>query len=254
MHLDFVRMKRQNAQIAVEILDKMGLADKLGMDQKGEDMGTYGHWWTEIGDLRGNDFIPDESYGWWPKGAAPTGLKQLFAGVPGALNKQGPDSLHDPHEGDRAQTEFHPVAEVDPETETYEQTRLRIVADIRKFVKGYKGKWHWKLGWGKNCHTFQQSLKSAVGLHYQTSKLWLRDPDPKERAPLPSKAAQREVREKLSPDAINMLMTSQDVEFVAGGAFAIPAQFKELSEEARKALARMVNMPFETLNKAIEGL
>jgi len=52
-----------------------------------------------------------------------------------------------------------------------------VIDDVRKFSKGYHGKWNWVLGWGKNCHTFQQALKTKVGLHFQKGSGWFKKPD-----------------------------------------------------------------------------
>lgn len=172
MHLDFVRMKRQDPNFGKIIKKKLGIGGNN--DDGAHD--TYGHWWTEIGDLRGQDFRPQASYGWWPKDDAPGGLGKLFGGVEGALNGEGPTSTHDPHEDDPASVEFHPAISVDPEQESYAAIRQRVTNQIQQFATGYSGKWHWKLGWGKNCHTFQQKLKTKANLHFQKAKQWLIDP------------------------------------------------------------------------------
>jgi len=174
MHLDFVKMKRQDKDIKGIIATKFPAAEKL-LYKKGEEPSDdlYGHYWTEIGNSKGNAFTPEKSFGWWPDDEV--SFTDTFKGVPGILNRGDPD--HDPHEGDAAPVEFHPAMEVDTEKEDYAAIRSRVTSDIENFARGYKGKWHWRLGWGKNCITFQKSLKTKVGLHFQKGKGWLRAPD-----------------------------------------------------------------------------
>ncbi len=183
MHLDFVKMKREDPDFSRIIKKKLGIA----VENQGGG-GTYGHWWTEVGDGQAGGFRPRESYGWWPNGDdAPTG-KRLWGGVEGALNGEGPSSRRDPHQEDDAPVEFHPTMNVDLTKESYDEIKTRVSAEIRDFAQNYTGKWSWKLGWGKNCHTFQQKLKKEVGLHNQKSKHWLVNPaiqeaeDDRERA------------------------------------------------------------------------
>ncbi len=179
MYLDFVRMKRADPQfskIIGSIIGNKRLKNK-GADREGaDDTGTYGHWWTELGDMEGNfpgTWAPAESYGWWPSKSVST--KETFAGVEGSLN-QG--QANDPHHGHSVSNSnmFHPVMELDT-TADYTAVRQKVVSDIRKFSKGYKGKWAWRFGWGKNCHTFQQALKKAVGIHNQKGEAWLKKPE-----------------------------------------------------------------------------
>jgi len=172
MRLDFVKVKRNATQIAKMILAKLKLA------KQPED--PFGHWWTEIGDLDGTDWEPKESYGWWPTIRLKTStvlknLRQIFRGVPGKLNAVGGDK--DPDHGEKAETEFHPVMEVD-EDEEYDTVRQTVTGQIRNFAKGYKGIWNWVFGWGKNCHTFQEELLKAVGLTSEKVGRWLRKPQP----------------------------------------------------------------------------
>ena len=167
MHLDFVRMKRLDPQFSKIIKKKLG----MNVTSSGD---TYGHWWTEIGD---RDPITDEfdythSYGWWPANGV-GGVGDTFKGVPGSVN-QGEEQ--DPHAGEDAATEFHPVMEVDPDKETYDQIRARVSAGIRRAAWMYKGTWEWRFGWGQNCHTFQQHIKTKTGLHFQKSSKWLNSP------------------------------------------------------------------------------
>ena len=169
LHLDFVRMKRNETQIAKDILSKIGVVDKP------ED--AYGHWWTEVGDKEGDDWTPLESYGWWPsEGVADP--RAVVAGVPGDLNGQiaFDGSAHqDPHHDEEADTEFHPVMEVD-DTADYSEIRQQVTKGIRDFATGFKGTWNWRLGWGKHCHTFQQRMKQSLGMHFQKGEGWLNRP------------------------------------------------------------------------------
>ncbi|VVB69641.1 Uncharacterised protein [uncultured archaeon] len=116
----------------------------------------YGHWWTEI--LDGPDGNPLESYGWWPKN--PVGVIDTLVGVEGELNGQtsfGGSPTHDPHQGDSADEEFHPVI-LDIRTDD------EVIDAIRRFAQGYTGEWRWTFGWGQNCHTFQVALMKYAGL------------------------------------------------------------------------------------------
>jgi hypothetical protein len=179
MYLDFVRMKRADPQfskIIGGIVGNQKLKNKGANREGADDTGTYGHWWTELGDMEGNypgTWAPAESYGWWPSKSVST--KETFAGVEGSLN-QG--ASNDPHHGHSVGggNMFHPVMELDTGAD-YTAVRQKVVSDIRKFSKGYKGKWAWRFGWGKNCHTFQQALKKAVGIHNQKGEAWLKKPD-----------------------------------------------------------------------------
>jgi Domain of unknown function (DUF4157) len=176
-HLDFLVMKRNPTHItrmlAAKALTGVGLKD-LGERVEPED--SYGHWWTEIGDLASTGaWYPRESYGWWPS----TGVniaQTLKLGkantVDGQLNK---GEQNDPHHGDNAPG-FHPVLEVD-DTEPYESIRARVTNSVQSFANGFKGTWNWRLAWGKNCHTFQERLKKHLGVHHQESKYWLKDPN-----------------------------------------------------------------------------
>jgi hypothetical protein len=104
--------------------------------------------------------------------------KKTLAGVPGVLNSpaHGGKATQDPHHGEQAGLEFHPVMEVD-DTVDYKTLRQKVVTDIRSFAQGFQGSWNWRFGWGKNCHTFQERLKKATGLHHQKGKSWLKRPD-----------------------------------------------------------------------------
>jgi hypothetical protein len=110
---------------------------------RGDD--KYGHWWIEIDGT--------ESYGWWPK--THVGLRDTFGGTDGELN--GQTTYHgtptrDPHHGDDAEEEFHPVVCGD-DTRTDEE----IKNCLRAFARSYSGGWRWTFGAGQNCHTFQQA-------------------------------------------------------------------------------------------------
>lgn len=164
LHLDFIRMKRDEPKFGKMIKKFLHLA---------EHSGGYGHYWTEIGDLdqTSDTWTPQESYGWWPRDGVDT-AKETIKGVPGQLN-QGEGN--DPHHGDEATKEFHPVMEID-DTADYDTVREQVVSDVRNFAYGFAGKWKWRLGWGKNCQTFQKRLKAQLGLHYQKGKGWFSKP------------------------------------------------------------------------------
>lgn len=163
MHLDFVRMKRKKAHIGKKIEETLGLGPGV--------RDAYGHWWTELGRLDGGDaWHPETSYGWWP--SQRVNVKQTLKGVPGVLNK---GQANDPHHGHAGDEEFHPVMSVDDQAD-YDQVRQQVSAQIKSFSTGFKGSWNWRFGWGKNCHTFQQRMKTKLHLHKQHSNRWLRDP------------------------------------------------------------------------------
>jgi len=131
--VDFIKLKRKNISL------------------KGDD--KYGHWWTEILTPSKN-----ESFGWWPK--YPVGFKETIFGTEGELNGQtsfGGTRTKDPHHGDSAEETFHPKLVV-PKTDD------QIIQDIETFSYAYSGEWRWTLGWGQNCHTFQEQLMNSVGL------------------------------------------------------------------------------------------
>jgi hypothetical protein len=172
MHLDFVRMKRAKIEFGRIIRKKLGLT----VPAQEPAHGTWGHFWTEVGKLdRVNPkqprWRPEASYGWYPKGAVAGPLGAL-RGVPGKLNH---GEQNDPHHGDVAPVEFHPVMDVDTDAD-YAQVRRHVTQQIHQFATSFKGSWNWRLGWGKNCQTFQRALKKNVGLHYTTSKYWLNQP------------------------------------------------------------------------------
>jgi hypothetical protein len=172
LYLDFVKMKRYDPKYGRMIKKAIGM--DVGPAGPG---GSYGHWWTEIGtrDPDNGTFTPSKSYGWWPENGAGPG--DALLGVNGKLNQDGSD--HDGHEGETGQpglTEFHPAMNLDTNVETYDQIKNRVLHDIDTFARGYSGKWQWKLGWGQNCHTFQQAMKTTVKMHYQGAKAWLEDP------------------------------------------------------------------------------
>lgn len=180
-HLDFLRIKKKDTHIAREVAYKMlsGVgatkqAEKVITDKQGEEYDTYGHWWIEAGSLTDptnlGSWKPLESYGWWPsKGVS--GLKELFKikTLPGVLNRGEPT---DPHHGEAADTEYHPVLEVDDKAD-YKAVRDQVIGDVRTFAKGFSGSWNWRLAWGKNCHTFVDRLKKRIGLHHQAGAGWL---------------------------------------------------------------------------------
>jgi hypothetical protein len=128
--LSFIKMKRKHIHLT------------------GDD--KYGHWWTEIDG--------GESYGWWPKNRV--GLIDTLFGTEGELNGQtsfGGTATRDPHHGDTAEDEFSPEI-VGPKTDD------EVRSEMRAFAGAYSGEWRWTFGWGQNCHTFQESMMSTVGL------------------------------------------------------------------------------------------
>ena len=178
-HLDFVRFKRKQTHIArmltamaLRKVGASGLAEKVDTDKEGRDIDHYGHWWVEVGSLDqvSGKWSPAESYGWWPESGVGIAETLKIKRVEGLLN-QGMGK--DPHHGEKADTEFHPVMEVD-DKEPYEAVRDRVAKEVRDFAKAFKGSWNWRLAWGKNCHTFQDRMKKALGLHHQSAKEWLR--------------------------------------------------------------------------------
>ena len=110
----------------------------------------YGHWWVEIDG--------SESYGWWPKYSV--GLWETLTGTDGELNGQTSfrgTPTKDPHHGDSADESFNPTAPSGT-------TNASIKTCIRKFTKSYSGEWRWTLGWGQNCHTFQEDMMEKCDL------------------------------------------------------------------------------------------
>jgi hypothetical protein len=176
-HLDFLVMKRNPAHItrmlAAKALKGVGLET---LRKRVEPADSYGHWWTEIGDLASTGaWYARESFGWWPsKSVNIAETLKLGKGntVPGKLNR---GEENDPHHGHYAPG-FHPVLEVD-DTESYDAVRGRVTSSVRTFAKDFVGTWNWRFGWGKNCHTFQEQLKEHLGVHHQDSKFWLKDPN-----------------------------------------------------------------------------
>ena len=129
--------------------------------------------------------------------------------VDGKLNKDG--SYHDPHEGETGEkglTEFHPAMNVDTAVESVRRDQDRVTKDIETFARGYSGKWQWKLGWGQNCHTFQQSMKSRVKLHYQTAKGWLEDPTARAKIAAKAKAAQDKAEADTREKSANLALVA----------------------------------------------
>jgi hypothetical protein len=155
--LDFIKMKRHETHIVKMLLAKIKLA------KKPDD--AYGHWWTELGAYsREGEWHPQESYGWWPSQGV--GIKETFKGVVGKLNGVGyfggGSSTKDPHHGEAA-AEFNPAMEVDDSVDS-KKLRDETIGKVRSFAKGFKGSWNWRLGWGKNCHTFQERMMKALSL------------------------------------------------------------------------------------------
>jgi hypothetical protein len=176
LYLDFLRLKRLDPQFDVIIANKLGMKKRAEAKER-ESTGSFGHWWTEVGDLKGKypgTWKPTQSYGWWPKKGVSIGAK-VFTGVPGQLNS---GSTNDPHHGEAVKQSqmFHPVMELDPAKDDYLKVRTKVLADVKKFAKGYSGKWNWVFGWGKNCHTFQQKMNDAAHIHHQKGAGWFTRP------------------------------------------------------------------------------
>ena len=109
----------------------------------------YGHWWFEMG---------SESYGWWPK--TPVGLWDTLFGTEGELNGQSNfmgSATQDPHHGDSADEEFHPVVPCD---DTRSDSEIQDC--LRGFAQSYSGSWSWPFG--QNCHSFQKAAMAHCGL------------------------------------------------------------------------------------------
>lgn len=110
---------------------------------------TYGHWWLELDGV--------ESYGWWPA-RRPVTLLRLMIGGRGALNGARRRRRHDPHHGDRARHEFHPVLVVS-------KSDWQVRRDIRRYARRFGGNWRWSLRRpSANCRSFQLALFESVGL------------------------------------------------------------------------------------------
>jgi hypothetical protein len=234
-YLDFVVMKRKETHIAKMLLHKLKLAK--------EPDDAYGHWWTEIGDLIGANWVPTESYGWWP--AVGVNIWSTLKGVLGSLNRGGGNQ--DPHHGDADAASFHPVMDV-PVGDTYQDVRNRVTAAIRNFATGFKGKWKWRLGWGKNCHTFQERLMKAVGLKKGKADEWLKAPEPTGEALL---------KGIFSPSELDLLRAGGDLDMVLNASMS-PGTFVEdmqrLKPNQLAALATLMGISLENLNQQIGAL
>ncbi len=178
-HLDFLRFKKKQthitrmlASMALSKLGAHGLAERVDTDSQGDEYDHYGHWWIEAGSLSPDmiSWKPVESFGWWPEHGVGIAETLKITRVDGKLNQGKKD---DPHHGESADTEYHPVLEVD-DKDDYETVRDTVMGKVRTFAKGFSGSWNWRLGWGKNCHTFMERMKKSVGLHHQKASAWLR--------------------------------------------------------------------------------
>lgn len=110
---------------------------------------TYGHWWLELDGA--------ESYGWWPA-RRPVGPLGLVVGGRGAINGARRRRRTDPHHGDPAHHQFHPVLNV-------AKSDWQVRRDIRRYVRQFGGDWRWTLRRpSANCRSFQLALFEAVGL------------------------------------------------------------------------------------------
>ena len=123
---------------------------------------SYGHWWVEIDGK--------ESYGWWP--AHPLRLRDVLWGTAGTLNGQGTalggTPCRDPHHGQHADYEFHPVLLIHAATDE------DIRDGIRRYASGFLGGWRWSTRPTVNCRLFQLALMDAVGLVDGTGNYYTR--------------------------------------------------------------------------------
>ncbi|MGH9056107.1 MAG: DUF4157 domain-containing protein [Acidimicrobiales bacterium] len=254
-YLDFLRIKKKDTHIAREIatrvLGKVGatdLAKKVITDkQTGEEYDTYGHWWIEAGSLPDPanlaSWHPAESYGWWP--STSVGLKQTLKieRVEGALN-QG--SAKDPHHGEGAETEYHPVMEVDDAAD-YATVRDQVVGEVRSFAHAFSGSWNWRLGWGKNCHTFVDRLKKKLKLHHQKAKGWLHGEGVKVAVPPPKSF--EDIRKAWSADLKgNGFGMLEQIMGLMRSKFTLP-ELSALDDAQKTELVSMVNDGVEGWNR-----
>jgi hypothetical protein len=135
-----------------------------------------GHWWVEAGNLPNRDDLsswqPRQSWGWFPK-EQPTGPAQLLGitaadKVEGQLNE---GQAFDPNQGSPVKEEYHPAIQLD-DKEPYDAVYNRVMGEVRSFAYGFQGSWNWRLGWGKNCHTFVDRMSQRLGFS-QTKAPWL---------------------------------------------------------------------------------
>jgi hypothetical protein len=172
--LDFLRVKKIESHIARGLmasgLRRVGAG---GLASKVDTPEGWGHWWVEAGVLPNTmhimDWRPAESYGWWPEKSGVTPGEALTR-VKGSLNRGDP--TFDPHHGDAADVQYHPALEVE-ESEPYEQVRDRVMDQLYAFANGFDGSWNWRLGWGKNCHTFIERMEKQLGLSRGGAVEWL---------------------------------------------------------------------------------
>ena len=260
MYLDFLRIKKRETHIgrmlgsmALEKLNMPKLAKKLDTRKTGESYDHYGHWWIEAGKLGDTDdlstWAPAESYGWWPARKVNIAQTLKIKRVEGKLNK---GRKGDPHQGDPADTEYHPVMEVD-ETEPYEQVRDRVMGDVRNFANSFSGSWNWRLAWGKNCHVFIDRLKAALGLHHQAGKGWLRGEGVEDEE---KKKADEQAAEQSKPlefEGMRKLLVDLGLVGIGVGvvdqAKAIAAEPRLKLEEMKKLTDRQLGQLMADINK-----
>lgn len=256
-HLDFVRMKRKETHITRMLAGKALRA--MGADEKaeridGDDIDHYGHWWVEVGSLSpGGQWEPKRSYGWWPEDSVNIKQTLKIERMEGKLN-QG--DANDPHHGDDADIEFHPVMEVDDNAD-YDTVAAKVLGDIDSFAHSFKGSWNWRLGWGKNCHTFQDRMKKKLGLHHQKSKKWFSDPNAQAKIDAANLQAQTEAEEAAKN---RHLAPWKFAEGVGGmiNAVSLPIEvpdgyFDGLTKEQFKSIADYIECTTEELGWYIQG-
>ena len=243
MYLDFLRIKKRETHIgrmlgsmALEKLKMPGLAKKLDTRKDGESYDHYGHWWIEAGKLGDTDDMstwdPAESYGWWPATKVNIAQTLKIKRVEGKLNK---GRKGDPHQGDPADTEYHPVMEVD-DTEPYEQVRDRVMGQVRNFANSFTGSWNWRLAWGKNCHVFIDRLKAALGLHHQAGKGWVRGEGVEDEEKKKADAQAAEQSKPLDFDGMRKLLVDLGLLGIGVG---VVGQTKGLAPEPRLTLEEL---------------
>lgn len=145
---------------------------------------SYGHWWIEMDD--------HESYGWWPS-QLPLRFRDVLRGVPGVLNGIGVADdgtpTRDPHHGDVADYEFHPIL-IQPRTDK------EVRAVIRRFARTFTGEWQWSTWPTMNCRLFQLALFEAVDLVDGTGNYRTRGTGCPAIAPIRRVAARRDGRRR----------------------------------------------------------
>jgi len=163
--LDFLRLKRKNARIVKETLGKMKIMRKSMGD-------PLAHSWMEAGKTS-KGWEPAESYGWWPSKGEEM-ASSTAQGVPGLLNAMGkaPRSsrTRDPHQGEKPDEEFQPVAEIDQDSK-YEKLLDDVTKRARDFANSFKDRWSWRNRWGANSANFMHKMMMKLKLEPPKKKM-----------------------------------------------------------------------------------